>query len=52
MKYEKPEAAVIDFAALQRIAYIPANNGEKTAETGEPPTTSWVGGDGGVGERD
>ena len=27
MKYEKPDVSVIDFLAMQKLAYIPENNG-------------------------
>ena len=52
MKYEKPVVAVVDFAAMQRIAYIPENNGEKTAmPANDTPSTSFVGGEGEVQGR-
>ena len=39
MKYEKPDVAVVDFEALQRIAYIPEDNGAKSAVPGEDAVT-------------
>ena len=52
MKYKKPNAEVVDFRALQQIAYISEDNGAKTADDSGQPTTSLVGGSEDVQERD